>query len=353
MSLRLLNISLFLLSLSAALQGQGLHFTQFNLSPLTLNPALTGKYEGSFRIGGIARDQWRAGANNQPYQTQSAYIDAPIIRGFRPKDWIGIGVMAFNDNVSVGKLKHTAFKISGTYHLALDRKAQNILTLGAQFGSESRAVSNRFIYENDILTGNKTSFGSDPGFQSPNQDITDNFSNWNAGVLLSSKLNKTTDVQVGFSLANLARPQFTILAGSGGGGTGGGATQSRLLRRGVFHGTFNSRMNKKWTISPSFLLQTTASQSEIIIQGLAGYLWDAERDLTFNMGLSYRLGDAVSPMLGAKYKKLVLGVAYDVRTGQDLNKYLNSRGGIEIAAYYIQNIYKQPKVKTKILCPRF
>jgi type IX secretion system PorP/SprF family membrane protein len=351
MSSRLLLFSFCLLLFTPFLQGQGIHFTQFNLSPLTLNPALTGKYEGTFRVGGIARDQWRAVPNAQAYQTQSAYIDAPLFRGFRRKDWIGLGVMAFNDNVAVGKLSHTAFKISGAYHLAIDKKGQTMLTLGAQFGAESRRTTNGYRFELDVMSGDPRSSGTDPGFQNTSGDISDNFNNWTAGVVFSSKMSKTNDIQIGFSMANLARPQYTLLSGNS--GTGTGSLPARLARRGIFHGTFNTKLDKKWTLSPSFLLQTTASQSEIIIQGLAGYLWDAKRDLTLNAGLSYRLADAVSPMIGAKYKKLTLGLAYDIRTGQILNKVNNGRGGIEIAAYYIQKIYKQPKVKTKILCPRF
>jgi type IX secretion system PorP/SprF family membrane protein len=355
MLFRGLLIVLSMFVFSAIGQSQGLHFTQYNMSPLTLNPALSGKYLGTFRIGGIARDQWRALPNAQAYSTQSIYIDSPLLKGFKRGDWIGLGVVGFRDEVSAGALTSTAFKISGAYHLALDKKSNNQLSLGVQFGSETRNVqTGNFRFTNDITSGKPISMGTDPLNGTATTPEKFSLNNWTAGVLLSSKLNKTTNTQFGFSVANLLRPEASFL-------TSGSATppntpipaKGKLARRATFHGKFDMKMTKVWSFSPSFLYQTTAKQDEIMVQAIAGYLWDAKRDLTFNMGLSYRNGDAVSPILGAQYKKFTLGMAYDIRTGQTLNKLSGGRGGMEIAAYFIQKIYKQPKVKTKIICPRF
>ena len=38
--------------------GQDPNFSQFFASPLTLNPALTGKFDGLYRIAGNYRNQW-------------------------------------------------------------------------------------------------------------------------------------------------------------------------------------------------------------------------------------------------------------------------------------------------------
>ena len=35
------------------LQAQDIHYSLFNMSPLSLNPAQTGAFHGTFRIGGI------------------------------------------------------------------------------------------------------------------------------------------------------------------------------------------------------------------------------------------------------------------------------------------------------------
>ena len=54
----LASVLVFLLKMQCF--GQDPHFSQFFSSPLTLNPALTGKFDGVFRAAGNYRDQWPA-----------------------------------------------------------------------------------------------------------------------------------------------------------------------------------------------------------------------------------------------------------------------------------------------------
>src|SRR5690349_16635765 len=98
--LLLLLASVFAVS---GLSAQDIHFSQFNMSPMTLNPANIGPFEGTARIGGIYRGQFNSVLDKQ-YSTPSVYVDAPIIRGFRKKDWVGVGLMFFSDKAGKGKL---------------------------------------------------------------------------------------------------------------------------------------------------------------------------------------------------------------------------------------------------------
>ncbi|MBK9681630.1 MAG: type IX secretion system membrane protein PorP/SprF [Saprospiraceae bacterium] len=63
-------------------KAQDIHFTMFDLSPLTLNPGLIGDFNGTFRVTGNYRIQWPTIAK---YQTPSIGIDAPLLKGFRKK----------------------------------------------------------------------------------------------------------------------------------------------------------------------------------------------------------------------------------------------------------------------------
>jgi len=87
------------------LKAQDIHYTQYELSPMTLNPALTGAYEGTFRVGGIYRDQWSSVLNNQ-YVTYTLYGDLPVIRGFGKNDWFGAGILLTNDRAGSASLNH-------------------------------------------------------------------------------------------------------------------------------------------------------------------------------------------------------------------------------------------------------
>jgi hypothetical protein len=164
-------------------------------------------------------------------------------------------------------------------------------------------------------------------------------------------LNKTTDFKFGFAVFHLGQPRFGLPTGGGGGGTPGTGS-FRQPRRYVTTGVFNIKTSDRMTISPSFIFQTMNKQDEIMVQGLAGYLFDPEKDITLQAGLGYRLGDAINLIVGAKKKGLTVGLAYDVNTS-GLNNDTRNRGGFEIAANYVVKIYKKAVVKPKLLCPRF
>ena len=59
-------------------------FSQFFASPLTLNPALTGKFNGDLRAAGNYRNQWPD--VNRAYITSTVSVDLPILQGFLPED---------------------------------------------------------------------------------------------------------------------------------------------------------------------------------------------------------------------------------------------------------------------------
>lgn len=86
---------LFILAVTTAGKAQDQHFTQFFASPLTLNPALTGTFDGKYRLAFIYRDQ-------EPYKTFAGAIDLRF--GFRNigkryKDAFGVGVVFYNHKV--------------------------------------------------------------------------------------------------------------------------------------------------------------------------------------------------------------------------------------------------------------
>lgn len=342
----------------AGLQAQDIHFSQFNMSPMTLNPANIGAFEGTVRIGGIYRGQWASviGNKNQ-YQTPSVYADAPIIRGFRKKDWVGVSLMFFSDKAGVGKLTHTAAKLGASYHLALNKKGTTYVTLGAQYGQASRKLNpDGFLFEEGYL--NPTGSG---GYNQP-QDV--DFANLNrdkaswtdidGGIVLKSRLNKQMDFSIGYAMYHIGEGRYGLVTGGGGSGPNPTpqASSDEIGRRSVATGQFNIKLNDKFTVSPTFLYQTMSGADEIILQGLGAYMLDPEKDITLLFGLGYRMRDAIHPIVGAQYKALRVGLAYDVNIS-GLKTETNYRGGFELAAYYIIKIYKPAVVKTKVLCPRF
>src|SRR6201992_3436683 len=101
-----------------ALQAQDPGFSQFFASPLTLNPALTGKFNGVLRVAGNYRNQWPS--INNAFITSTVSVDAPILTNKLPvNDTWGIGIMGMTDKTASGILNDNYIGISTAYHLAL------------------------------------------------------------------------------------------------------------------------------------------------------------------------------------------------------------------------------------------
>jgi len=330
---------IFLTTLSFAQDSR--HFTLFTYTPLNVNPAETGAFSGTFRLGGIYRDQWRSFLDN-PYVTPSVYLDAPIIKGFRKNDWIGVGGMVYTDEAGAGELSNSAFLGSASYHMALDRKAKSILSFGLQAGYAQRRVNTQGLtFEDEIdIQNNVINIGSSQDLNGINTDV--NYLDIGAGVLLNASLNKKTTMKLGFAVSHLTNPEYGLKS------TG---LKAKLPILGVLHGQFNVDLNKKWLFSPAFLYQTTSPGQEVNLQLWGGYHFNTAQDVTLRFGTGYRLRDAAKLLLGLDYKDFRIGAAYDINISQ-LNGATNSVGAFEIALSYIAKIFKSPKVDPVIICPQ-
>src|SRR3982751_782211 len=94
-------------------------FSQFFASPLTLNPALTGKFDGTLRAAGNYRNQWPA--FNNVYTTSTLSVDFSVLNKVLPDyDTWGIGIMALTDKAGGGVLTNNYLGISTAYHKSLN-----------------------------------------------------------------------------------------------------------------------------------------------------------------------------------------------------------------------------------------
>ena len=58
--------------------AQDPHFSQFFSSPLTLNPAFTGKFFGTYRVAGNYRNQWPT--INNAFTSATASVDFQVMQ---------------------------------------------------------------------------------------------------------------------------------------------------------------------------------------------------------------------------------------------------------------------------------
>ncbi len=333
------------------LRSQDLHNTLFYMNPLHMNPAFSGSYEGTFRIGGIYRDQARTAIGSSAYSTPTIFVDAPILM-IGKRHWIGVGFLGFQDQAGDGKLKMTAGQLSGAFHLALDKKSKNVLTLGVQWGKVGRSLKDgkgslRFEDEvaEHLAEGTEYSLTEsvdDMTFALTNGEVKRNFTDVNLGFLLKSKVNKTTDFNLGLSARHITTPGSDYNFDTG--------SKEDLNMRLIAHAQLNTALNAKWTLTPEVYFSNISPAKQFQVHAWAGYWLKPAENIKLNGGLGYRVGDSAQLLLGLDYKNLKVALGYDF-TLSDLSEANKRQGGFEIAAYYTGKIYKKPDVKPVILCP--
>src|SRR3954468_11308452 len=110
-----------ILTIAVVGRAQDPNFSQFFVSPLTLNPALTGKFDGAVRVAGNYRNQWPT--INNAFTTYTVSADAGILKSkIAENDVFGVGIMAFSDKSGNGVLQNNIISFSTSYHKSLDEE---------------------------------------------------------------------------------------------------------------------------------------------------------------------------------------------------------------------------------------
>ena len=114
---------ILLLSVKAA-TAQDFHLSQYDAPPLFLNPAMTGMFDGKYRIHAHYRTQWMAVAT-KPYSTAGISFDMPIKK-------FGIGLQVFNYRAGAGDYNVFSALLSLGYDVVLDKPKNHHIALGVE-----------------------------------------------------------------------------------------------------------------------------------------------------------------------------------------------------------------------------
>jgi type IX secretion system PorP/SprF family membrane protein len=312
--------------------AQDIHFTQFDYVPIQMNAAQTGAFEGTYRLGLLYRSQWNGGVQNG-YQTPILFADMPI-GGFRKQDWIGVGLSFYQDKAGVAGLTNSLAGLSVAYHLGFDRKYTNVLSFGVGVGFMSRKVGEGLIFSDGIRSGTTSADQA--------AIAATNYTDFNLGVDLRSKVDKKNKINVGIGLEHFISPNYNLVK----------TTIASLPARLSLHGQWESMLTKRISLTPGVQFRTASGLTETQIQAVAGYLLDPAKEITLRGGLGYRFGDAAQVMVGMYYGSFKVGLAYDL-TVSDVRTGTSVKDGFELGIGYIGKIYKKPSAPAIILCPRY
>jgi type IX secretion system PorP/SprF family membrane protein len=329
-------LSVIILLLTFYTNAQDPHFSQFFASPLTLNPAFTGKFDGTLRVAGNYRNQWPA--FNNVYTTSTLSVDFPILKNKLPDyDTWGLGILALTDKAGGGVLTNNYIGISTSYHKALDEDGFQQLGIGFQgtYG-QKRLNTDNLKFEDQLTPFGFTGVTQDI-FNTENLNI--NYLDVNAGLLYTGSTADDNNFYIGASMYHINRPKESFK-----GGIWNIAPRTTISAGGYFP------VSDILTLHTSGIYQVQNKATETTIGGALAASIDAESTDPSNVyiGSWYRFNDAIIPYLGLEFAGFRIGATYDINVSS-LKAGSQSRGGMEISVIYI----KRPTGYKGIPCPKF
>lgn len=261
-------------------------FSQFFNSPVYLNPALNGQFQGDFRMNMAYRNQYTTSGNNSNYLTASIDYNVPRFGG-------GVGLLFSRS--SEGNAFLNSNSIAGIYSYSVGSD-QYVLSFGLQAGISNRSIDySKLVFDDQI----DPVFGVLPGVQSSADALQFNskyYFDSGAGINLV-----IGDFMAGGALQHLNGPSTSF--------TG---IPSKIPIRGTGYLTYRFDLNKDDNIDddqksyfiPSVVLYKQSTSSSIA----AGIEY---KHHAVSAGLWYRNGGAQGP------SAFVVTLIFDIFVNKD------------------------------------
>ncbi|TMI66447.1 MAG: type IX secretion system membrane protein PorP/SprF [Bacteroidetes bacterium] len=334
---RLIPVFVLLLT-SFSVSAQDPNFSQFFASPLTLNPAMTGKFDGVYRVAGNYRNQWPT--FNNAFVTYTASFDMGIMKSSLPEiDQFGVGIMAFSDKSGNGILSNNCAALSLAYHKGLDEDGYHQIGAGFQGTYVNKRLDVSKVTFADQLT--PLGFTGVTNEIFTNSQVNVSYFDLNAGVLYNGSTNGYNNFYLGASMYHINRPKESFQGGEY-------LLPARITIQGGFKIPIASYHSLHFSANHS--MQANAKNTVVGAAFGLNINGDEENPTNLFLGSWYRFNDAIIPYLGLEFNGLHLGYSYDVNTSE-LKPGSNMKGGNEISLIFIKKP-ADPLAK-RLNCPRF
>jgi len=310
--------------------AQDFHLSMYDAAPLFLNPAMTGVFDGKWRLHGQFRTQWKS-VNYKPYTTGLISFDMPIGK------W-GLGLQVTNFRAGAGNYNTIEGLASAAYTIPLTQNKYHNLSFGAQAGARQKSIEYQLLSFNNQYTTDggggfetELSTGESFGAQSRILPVT------NVGAMYYyARQQSLLNPFIGVSAFNLLSPDETFFN-----------TESRLPIRYYMHVGTRINITELFYLLPKVLIMHQQTFNEQTFALDAGYFMKGP-ELYLLAGVVYRNADAAVISLGARKDNFIFKLAYDVNVSS-LSTASTGRGGFEISFTYMPQNKQTPNSK---ICPR-
>jgi type IX secretion system PorP/SprF family membrane protein len=308
------------------------HFSQYYVYPSWLNPALTGVFDGNYRVAGIYRNQWNSVTS--PFSTIGASAD------FATGKNLNFGLNLLQQTAGDGGYKYITGYASVSYSgIRFGSKGLQKLSFGMQGG-----IINRRVDPSKFQFGDQ--WNSATGYlpTNPTSDFITNTSasvfDLGAGLLFfDGDPDHKANVFAGFSASHLTQPKDPYI---------NNASSEKMPIRYTAHAGIRLALSDVFSITPNglYLRQGTAEEK---MAGAYATI-QATKTTALLAGANYRFKDAVAPFVGLNLQNFVLGFSYDVNTS-DLGKSVSGTNAFEISLSFVGRKSYKSNVQ-HFICPR-
>lgn len=318
-------------------KGQDPNFSQFFSSPLTLNPANIGNFDGKLRLSSNYRNQW-PGFNNA-YITSTIAVDGSIFENsISQNDRIGWGALLMSDASGNGILSQQSALIGLSYSKGLDESRNHVLNLGFQAS-----------YLNLGFNANKANFEdelSPTGFDV--QTAENFFLNGNrrsmfdvhAGIQYIGKLSESQLMYIGLGAYHILRPKTGLL----------NIRYLTPMRLNLNAGGYNT-LDFRNTIHYSAQFQNQGSFKEF----LYGVAWNRilfeqqNKNIQGYLGLWIRNNEHAIPYTALEWNGFRVGLSYDLGFSSKTSASTNYQSA-EVSLLWVKG--KETR-NINLQCPKF
>lgn len=313
---------------SVGVNAQDIHFSQFWMSPMLLNPAQAGA-ETPVRAIINHKNQWNSVAST--YKTSDVAVDFNFSKD-NSKGYSGFAVSVFHDKA--GEIKTFMANGSYAYHVILSEKSQ----LGGGFylgyGQKSIDFSNLqwmnqydgTNYNSSLPSGEQAGINS---FAQLDMGAGLHFAHGEGERYMTGNDNLSYNGGIAFS--HLNRPSNSFFK----------SDEKLDMKTTAYANALIGLGNSNLSFVPGLLFSKQGKMNEILFGGLLKYALKDQSKYTgfvkasaFSLGAHYRNNDAVIVSGLFEMDKYAIGFSYDLNVS-GLKSATSGRGGLEVALRFL------------------
>ena len=326
-----------MVGLTSMLTGQDIHFSQFYMSPLNLNPAMTGVMNCDQRAVVNYRNQWAGVIGANAYNTYSASYDRKLAVG--QEDYFGVGGTLWGDVAGAAKFGTRQARMSFAFSKKMGgrRDKSHYLSIGADAGLTQRGVSEADLrWPSQVSNGQYLQSAGSPE-TIPNANFL--FADISGGIFWFSTFGDRKNLYGGAALHHMNQPGVSFLN-----------REESLYSRLTIHAGGEYPLNKKVSLKPDIIYlkqgphtQLNAGTSVRFKVGGSGRFDSQELGQFFQIGAWVRIGNKASGGIHSdalilatrfEFDQYSIGLSYDLNIS-DLNQAAAANGSFELSGQYL------------------